>query len=143
MLTHIRPPGYEITESAPSEFSVTYQGERIGRTTTRAAAGIVRARHARRNVVDGWFIRRVTSATHGPACRRGPHPIRGTTSVVTTDCLSDNDMIKLVNSLAAWHGQPQHVRPSTVGTQGYRWSWEWFAPDGHRITEMVIATPVR
>jgi hypothetical protein len=143
MLTYIRPPGYAITRSAPSEFTVTYRGERIGRTVTRAAAGIIRARHARRNVVDGWMVRRVTGASHTGACRRGPHPVRGTHAVTVTDCMSDNDMIKLVNVLAAWHGQPENVKPSPVGTVGYRWTWEWFAPDGHRVTEMVIATPVR
>lgn len=138
MLTYIRPPGYAVRPSGPSEFTVTYRGETIGRTTTRAAAGIVRARHARRNTVDGWMVRHVSAGSHGPAC-----PVRGTHAVVSVDCMSDNDMIKTVNSVAAWHGQPDNVRPYRVGDLGYRWCWEWFAPDGHRVTEMIIATPVR
>ena len=142
MLTYIRPPGYEIKRQG-SDYVVAYQGERIGRTTTRAAAVLVRARHARRNTVDGWMVRRVTSASHTGACRQGPHSVRGTHAVVVTDVMPDNDMIKLVNVVAAWHGQPDRVKPSPVGTLGYRWTWEWFAPDGHRVTEMIIATPVR
>ena len=142
MLNYVRPPGYEIRRQG-SEYVVTHQGEVIGRTTTRAVAGLIRARHARRNTVDGWMVRRVSAASHTGACARGPHPTRGTSASIVTDCMPDNDMIKLVNTLAAWHGQPDNVKPSPVGTVGYRWTWEWFAPDGHRVTEMIIATPVR
>jgi hypothetical protein len=142
MLTYVRPPGYEIRRQG-SEYVVTYRGERIGRTTTRSAAGLIRARHARQNTVDGWMVRRVSAASHPGACARDPLPTRGTSASIVTDCMSDNDMIKLVNVMAAWHGQPDNVKPSPVGTVGYRWTWEWFAPDGHRITEMIIATPVR
>lgn len=137
-LSYIRPPGYRIRQTGPSEYSVTFQGERIARTVTEAAARVARTRHARRNLPDAYMVRRVTSASHRPSCR-----VPGTNAVTVVDAIPVNDLIKMVNTLAEWHGHPEAVRPCPVGETGYRWAWEWFAPDGHRVSEMIIATPIR
>lgn len=139
MLSHIAPPGYGFRRSSETGLiNVTYRGERIGSAQSEAAARLVRRNHARRHLVDGYLVRRVTSGSHGPACQ-----VHRTVASTVSDVVDVNGLLKMVNTTAAWYGQQDQVKPTEVGGVAYRWSWEWFTPDGHRITEMIVATPIR
>lgn len=86
---------------------------------------------------EGWFVRHVTSGTHtGPKCQS-----HRTRSTVDADCMSFNELLKLVGANSDYYG----YRPpsSKIGSQrAFRWSWEMVLPSGHRLSEMIIATKI-
>ncbi len=88
--------------------------------------------------LEGWVVRHVTSGTHGPAC---PHSsLVGTFSLASTDVGSHNELLAIIGSLAALYGYP--VRSSRITGRTYRWTWERQEPNGHRASDMIIASKI-
>jgi hypothetical protein len=89
--------------------------------------------------LEGWTVRQVSTGTHGPTC---PHSaqLKGTFAVTCVDVESFNGLLKVVGALADEYGyRPVSAR---VGSDSYRWSFERWAPDGHRITDMLIVSKI-
>lgn len=84
---------------------------------------------------EGWMVRRVTSGSHRSFC---PRP--GSRAVSEAGPESFNGVLRLVGGLADEYG----YRPvsSRVGGYAYRWTFERFTPDGHRVTDMIIVSRI-
>lgn len=88
---------------------------------------------------DGWVVRRVTSASHGPACPDSAR-LRGTHAVTGTDVESFKGVLRLVGGLSEGYGY--RPRSSRVGQSSFRWTWERELPGGHRVSDMVIVSKI-
>ena len=92
-----------------------------------------------RGDLEGWTVRHVCSGTHGPACPHGK--TNGTYSVATrTDVESSNGLLKLIGDLSDMYRY--RPRPSKITSDTFRWTWEREYPDGHRGSDMIIASKI-
>lgn len=96
---------------------------------------------------EGWCIRMVTTAHHTPqrTSWNGSRWVAtgrelGTVAFTRTDVLSFNDLLRDLGSLEATYG----YRPlsSRVGSSHYRWTFERWTPDGHHVSDMIIANKI-
>lgn len=89
--------------------------------------------------LEGWVIRHVCSGTHGPNC---PHPrwMTGTASLVRVDVESFNSLLRIVADLDSIYGT--HATSHKIVGRTYRWTWEREYPDGHRGSDMIIASKI-
>lgn len=91
-----------------------------------------------RGDLEGWMVRQVCSGTHGPTCPHGK--ITGTYAITTSDVESFNSLLKIVGELSAIYGY--RPRSSKITDDTYRWTWEREYPDGHRGSDMIIASKI-
>ena len=89
--------------------------------------------------LEGWTGRHVCSGTHGPNC---PHPrwMTGTAALTRVDVESFNGLLKIVGELSDMYGY--RPRSSKITTDTYRWTFEREYPDGHRGSDMIIASKI-
>jgi len=88
--------------------------------------------------LEGWTVHQVCSGTHGPACPHGK--INGTYSLVRTDVESFNGLLKIIGEFSDMYGY--RPRSSRIGADAYRWTFEREYPDGHRGSDMIIASRI-
>lgn len=89
--------------------------------------------------LEGWTVRHVMSGTHGPEC---PHTARslGTHALVRTDVESFNDLLRDLTEFEREYGY--RPRSSRITDSTYRWTFERYTRDGHRLSDMIIASKI-
>lgn len=85
--------------------------------------------------LEGWMVRQVTSGSHTAGCR-----VAGTRASVETGPDSFNGLLRLISDTSAWYGYRVTSSRITPGT--FRWTWEARLRDGHRVTDMIIASRI-
>lgn len=97
--------------------------------------------------LEGWQVRQVCSVHRTPAGAEF-HPGRGwvptswkpgTISLVSSDCESFNNLLKIVGELSIAYGY--RPRSTQVGN-AFRWTWERWTPDGTHMSDMIIASRI-
>jgi len=92
-----------------------------------------------REPATGYIVRHVCSGTHGPTC---PHSarMRGTFAVSRTDAEDFRGVLKLIGEMSELYGyRPRSVR---IGLSSFRWTFTREHPDGHRVSDMIIASRI-
>jgi hypothetical protein len=98
--------------------------------------------------MDGFIVRTVSSGTHGPNC---PHRhIRGTFALTRSDAEDFRGLVRYRGGFVRSYGYlPRSAAFGTtvlpdgqVVATHYRWTWEGVTPDGHRFSDMIIASRV-
>lgn len=97
--------------------------------------------------LEGWCVRSVTSAHSTPErCHFdgtrwvGTGRLPGTVALTSTDCLSFNGLLRDLGELETIYGY--RPRSSKITTDTYRWTFERVTPDGHRVSDMIIASKI-
>lgn len=88
--------------------------------------------------LQGWIVRHVSSGSHGPACQHSG--MGGTYSLSRTDVESFNALLGIVADFADMYGY--RPRSSRIGVESFRWTFERDYGDGHRGSDMIIASRV-
>lgn len=87
--------------------------------------------------LEGWLVRHVCSGSHGPACGHG---MTGTWSVARSDVDSHNNLLRLLVAMSDVYGYRPASSRIVDGT--FRWTWERDYRDGHRGSDMIIASKI-
>lgn len=87
---------------------------------------------------EGWMVRHVSSGTHGRDC--GHQGMTGTYGLTSEDVDSYNGVLRLVGEFSGLYG----YRPtsSRIGVDSFRWTFERDYGDGHRGSDMIIASRI-
>lgn len=85
--------------------------------------------------LEGWMVRRITTGSHRSFC---PRP--GSRSAVENGPESFNGVLRLVGDLSVEYGY--RPRSSRIGGYAFRWTWERFTPDGHRVSDMIVVSRI-
>jgi len=86
--------------------------------------------------LEGWKVRHLCSGSHGQACQ---HSHKGTYTVAREDVESFNGVLRLIGQMAEMYGY--RPRSSKVG-HAFRWTFEREYADGHRGSDMIIASEI-
>lgn len=102
----------------------------------------------RQSDLEGWFVRQVSSAHSTPEVSRwvngrgwvGEGRRLGTVALTSVGPESYNGLLKFLGELSSIYGY--RPRSSKISERTYRWTWERVTADGHRVSDMIIASKI-
>ncbi len=89
--------------------------------------------------LEGWLVRHLCSGSHHPGCSHGPEST-GTWTVDRSDVESFNGVLKIVGAMSNAYGYTPRSSKILDGT--FRWTFEREYADGHRGSDMIIASKI-